>query len=506
MSFSEGFDIGYLKVFEAQQEQIFLSVTPRMQRGPGIQRDGVTPPRMTDPHTIPFVMHGIGHPLDSQLYPPSTNAFVQRAGTWTLFEHLSDFCQKHGDKYQIIGVQSCGDLTMNPWHVAFKWEEDRPVLYHLDTLGDPQSIKEPIHERTYRCLVKWKVREPKKPQYEFLDLKFDHVAHGFEVRVQGSDVHGHNYIADKIEFALSGKVIVHRGRDISLSSAIDQFQDVRHVFNVPEVKVKDTRGRDSDKINFGEHVLFHNLNARRAALASPIIIELRIPKKDLAVAWDDLRESLVSKYHYRESQDSPTSRGEFRKYSQNSVELFYRHNVYPFGVLGGANGMIVGLASGGLSGRVGNTLEGIIRIMYDFFGCEDALVLDEGFDTFHILNPNPKKRTNDPDNYKYTNEEILNQAAAFTRTRMAADQSEYADAEEKKSAIDRYPLGDNMWAWPLNKPSYDKVAEYCNQNSIVPDPLRKLDVMAVEPRRSQMRAVLIFAVRKSNASELSSTH
>jgi hypothetical protein len=509
MSFSEGFDIGYLKVSADRQEDIFLSVTPQMRLGPGIQRDGVTAPRMTDPHTVPFVMGRGIPPLDARDFPATTNAYVQRAGTWTLFEHVYRFVEKHGKDYRIIGVQSNGDLTMNPWHVALTWEDGRPVLYHLATAGDPPSIHEPVHERTYRCLVKWKPGS-KDYLYEFLDLKFDAVNRGYEARlVQPDSGDGSTreqtetqiHITDDIEFALSGKVIVHKGHDISLSSAIDQFQDVRHIFNVPEIDVRDMQGSLRGKINFGEHVLFHDLNARRAALTSPIIVDLRIPNRDLVVHIEDLKNTLVNRHHYRVSQDSPTSRGEFRKYSDTSVELFYRHNVYPFGVLGGARGALVCLSSGGLSGRVGNTLEGIIRIMYDFFACEDALVLDEGYDTFHLLNPNPKKEQKDSDNYKYNNQDILKQVAAFTLWRMESDQAECKEAENKKEEKDRYKLGADMWKWPLNTAGYQLVTEYCTEHKISPAPPSNLDVLAVEPRRSQMRSVLIFAVRRSPAGE-----
>src|SRR6266403_3781405 len=101
MSFAEGFDIGYLKVYSERNEDIFLSVTPRMRLGPGIQRDGITSPRMTDPHTVPFVMEKIKVPggqsqFNDRDYPPTTNPHVQRAGTWTLFEHVKKFHEVHG--------------------------------------------------------------------------------------------------------------------------------------------------------------------------------------------------------------------------------------------------------------------------------------------------------------------------------------------------------------------------------------------------------------------------
>jgi len=223
----------------------------------------------------------------------------------------------------------------------------------------------------------------------------------------------------------------------------------------------------------------------------------------LIVHFEDLAKELEGRYHYSRSIESPTRRGEYRRYSENSVEIFYRHNVYPFGVIGGSPGEIVCLASGGLSGRVGNTLEGIIRIMFDFFGCDDAIVLDEGYDTFHIVNPNPKKKQSDPDNYRYDNDKILHQVAAFTLWRMQMDgtESEEADqkAKEEKREEDRYKQGCDPWAWPLNCPVAKVVEDYCRENNIAAQPPSKLDVMAVEPRRSQMRSVLIFAVRRDEA-------
>jgi hypothetical protein len=511
MSFAESFDIGYLKVFANRHEDVFLSVTPNMRLGPGIQRDGVTAPRMTDPHTIPFAVGTSGQVLNKEHYPATTNAFIQRAGTRTLFEHIQEFIHCHGKEYRIIGVQSCGDLTMNHWHVAFTWEEGLPVLYHLGTRSDPTEMQEPWHDRIYRCLVKWKSKEKERP-YEFLDLRFAQIGNRIEVSEAKADDTGDGsgdeckncYITNEIDFALSGKIIINRGRDVSLASAIDRFQDVRHIFNLPEIPVRNQQGQLQGKINFGEYALFHDLNVRRAALSSPVIIDLKVPSHDLVVHFEDLEKELIKRYHYSQSLESPTRRGEYRRYSEYSVEIFYRHNVYPFGVVGGRSGEIVCLASGGLSGRVGNTLEGIIRIMFDFFGCNDALVLDEGYDTFHIVNPNPKRKATDPDNYKYDNNEILNQVAAFTLWRAMADKQECEDAENEKEPKDRYRLGSDLWRWPLNKKVIDAVNKYCQkqQHEIVPQPASALDVMAVAPRRSQMRSVLIFAaLRNADSSE-----
>jgi len=42
-------------ITEGGDEHLFLSVSPGLEHGPGIQRDGISNPRMTDPHSVPAV-------------------------------------------------------------------------------------------------------------------------------------------------------------------------------------------------------------------------------------------------------------------------------------------------------------------------------------------------------------------------------------------------------------------------------------------------------------------
>ena len=117
MPINERFSISFLKTTKPD-ESMFVSVTSGFEHGPGIKRDGITPPRMNDPHSIPYICNSRNLPFNSRL-PETTNAYIQRAGTWTLFHHLKEFHETLGDKWLIVGVQSCGDLTMNPWHIAY---------------------------------------------------------------------------------------------------------------------------------------------------------------------------------------------------------------------------------------------------------------------------------------------------------------------------------------------------------------------------------------------------
>ncbi len=511
MSYSEIFNIGYLKTYSKFNEEIFLSVTPNFYSGPGIQRDGLTAPRMIDPHTVQQVWGANVGAYNNANLPETTNPYIQRAGTWTIFQHVNNFIENYGSDYTIIGVQSCGDLTMNPWHVALiKHTDNKNSLCRLNI---PGSFIEPIEDRSYRCLVKWNedmITGIHDMRYEFIDLKFFDldrqeimtkiIDDDYKSRMadwfKKSKVNPEN-ITDNIEFALSGKPIIQKGSDIIIANVIDSFQDVRHIFNLPSVDAYTfrTNGRIG-KINFGEYVLYNNLNVRRAAIHSSIIVTIEDPQIDVRVKWNELK-CVLDERHFKEVYSSPTKRGEYRKYDQKSVEIFFPYNVYPFGVIGGGkSGGLACLAAGGLSGRVGTTLEGITRIMYDFFGCEDALVLDEGYDTFHIINPNEKKNKTDNDDLKYNNEQMLEQIASFTLKRIQDD-----DTDCKLTTND-YHFKNDFKEWPLNKPLIKKLDDYAKSKGITPKSLSELEIIAVEPKRSQIRSVIIFAKKQGKRAEI----
>jgi len=433
--------------------------------------------------------------------PATTDAYIQRAGTWTLYQHLKEFNNYLGKKWQIIGVQSCGDLTMNPWHLAYvRNSYIRNQQINLCCLLSEDESREPFSSRIYRCIVKWdsKVLKYSKRRFEALDLTFHSVPGpgGVSIviedthrrqdysswlnKLQGYDSITHD-IAPFIDFALAGKPLVINSEELSLSNAIDRFQDVRHIFNLPTVRASGAyKGQPVHEVNFGEYQLFRNLNERRAALSSAVIVDLSIGDH-IRVSWKDL-ESKLRERHFKPVVDSPTRRGQFRKYSddtrQDKAEIFFPHNVYPFGVLGLHEDELVCLASGGLSGRVGNTLEGISRIMFDFFGCDDAMVLDEGYDTFQIINPLAAGL------YKYTNDELIARILSFTK--------EISDDEQKKSldTTVNYKYQGGLKLWPLNKSLFEEIEQDFNKSG----QCDYSDVLSVRPHRSQMRSVLIFAV------------
>jgi len=385
---------------------------------------------------------------------------------------------------------------MNPWHVAYLGDShisgQHCKLCALSTDEDPDH-KEPFGKRVYHSLVKWRqpVAERLGKAYEFLDLQISNGPKGpeiiidrdstrteYDLLLKGLD--GYNDVEKDIgklvHFTLSGKPIVDAGIELALSNAIDRFQDVRHIFNLPAVAAHGVyNGQDVNEIIFGEYQLFGRLNERRAALQTAVRISLNI-ESNVAVKWADLEKKLLAR-HFRAVSESPTKRGDFRKLDSETVEIFYPHNVYPFGVIGLSQDGLVCLASGGLSGRVGNTLEGITRIMFDFFGCADAMVLDEGFDTFQIVNPSVGDGV-----YKFTNEDILLSTLSLAHHQL---QSEVSMAPNHD--------GQSMRQWPLNIALCDEIEnDYQNAGGS----RGHKEVFVVQPHRSQMRSIIIYAVKK----------
>ncbi|NCS29197.1 MAG: hypothetical protein GPJ18_11730 [Microcystis aeruginosa F13-15] len=502
------FNTGSLTL-DTEKEQLFVSVTPDYQKGPGIQRDGITSPRMQDPHAVQDIMF----PRLTRTAIPgldsTTNAYEQRAGTWTLYHHLKEFCAQRGEDWLIIGAQGCGDLTMNPWHLAYLGPN-----YYINSLQNqlcgmflPGGYQEPINQRIYRCLVKWcdAMATHLGHRYEFLDLKF--MAGGANI-IQINDpkvarkydaflrpLPGYNpdlqNIAPFLEFALAGKTIIQQGDVVPLFTAIDRFQDVRHIFCLPyQIPCAGNfRRQGIDKINLGEYQLYGDLNARRAALNGPIIVEtqlnplggfLQINLGDPAVA-DELTRN-----NFKQVNFSPRRAGEYFPYpGGDTVEIYFPKSIYPFGILGMSGQKIICFASSGLSGRIGNTLEGITLIMSDGFSAEEAMVLDEGFDVFQMINP-----MKDDHAFTYTNDDLLDRVLAFTHDQMLLD-----TAASVNNPVNGPALGGDMREWPLNRDLLNQVEiDYGIRGS----GLDYADIFPVRLRRSQIRSILIVAVRKNH--------
>ncbi len=135
--------------------------------------------------------------------------------------------------------------------------------------------------------------------------------------------------------------------------------------------------------------------------------------------------------------------------------------------------------------RIGNTLEGITLIMSDGFGAEEAMVLDEGCDVFQMINP-----MSDDHAFTYTNDELLDRVLAFTHDQMLSD-----TAASTRNPVNGPALGGDMRQWPLNQNLLNQVEiDY----GIRAAGLDYTDIFPVRLSRSQIRSILIVAVRKNH--------
>jgi hypothetical protein len=128
-----------------------------------------------------------------------------------------------------------------------------------------------------------------------------------------------------------------------------------------------------------------------------------------------------------------------------------------------------------------------------------------------LVNPNPKLREDDVDRYVCDNESLLKQVAAFTQWRSENDHQESVRRTHPNEPTETERYHDKMASkigpkterrfenWPLNRPVFDELADYCRSNGVQPSDPRRLEAFAVPPLRSQMRAVIIFAVQKKKS-------
>ena len=172
-----------------------------------------------------------------------------------------------------VVIQGAGDLSMNRWNVA---------LYEGE-LFYPEG--EPILSRVYPCFLKWKDGALLIPEKKELASDFDTTEYHGERRAQerrkleenervsrakkiketvgdqrrgmllgdelaiarlrffpgnratlegGSSTEG---IEEAIDFAIYGKPVLWGGRVLEPQEVVEQFEDVRHVFNLPNLKI-----------------------------------------------------------------------------------------------------------------------------------------------------------------------------------------------------------------------------------------------------------------------------
>ena len=332
-------------------------------------------------------------------------------------------------------MQGCGDLTMNGWNVAFLAWPSYPKEAEWTLLHPPD---EPLHDRTYTCLIKWargrdsrQLKEIAKlgirivHPYQIASVQF----HGPAPTQQGKQpdrhvlFHGHP-IGHLIEFAVCGRRVCRSGKVTRLANIVREFTDARHIFKMPnlnpDLDIDEARYRGlpayrsrprnlynentRNDVWLGEAALIQgDRNLRVAALEHTIQInarELGAPRNSIETI---LKREDQHGFQEVGAADEITSAGQWRWVPEGRetwLEIFFPRSQYPCSMIGtqaedehGGHDQKPGIvdtdklfffAHGHTYGQNGCTIRQAARYLQNQ-GAWDALVFDEGQDVFQLL-------------------------------------------------------------------------------------------------------------------------
>lgn len=341
--------------------------------------------------------------------------------------HAEEFLKMHPG-WVIIAQQGNGDLTMNYWNVCFVNDGKESKLLYLNG--------EPVSDRTYSCLIKWKKTDLQPAGLSIEEVRFQpypgrnphrmvwvrNVAPG--VRGKWSWVP----CGDRIEFAASNQQIIHDGQVVELGGIIDQFSDLRHVLRMPnlnpteqlvdgEPRNEATKSyrprsyygqRQYGEVWLGEELFLRDTNARRLALSGSVVLDFP-PGADAARLRGALKEpwrkQLANEMQYKEIDRSrrPSSSGEWR-FEWNDpqtqrIDVYFRRNIYPWTIVGLTKDQrtVVCLACTANHPRgIGWTIEEAAKYLVDQYRVHNALLIDEGMDVFQSVWPDGYSNPDNP--------------------------------------------------------------------------------------------------------------
>jgi hypothetical protein len=313
-------------------------------------------------------------------------------------------CEGH----DIIGIQGCGDLTMNAWNVAYvnsdlgvdrKSGQKPPVLVCID------QEKEHLAYRTYSCLVKWKSFKGIAGRVTIEEVQFRPKITAGNPNEMVWVRFGNKWLprGDLIEFAVSNQQVIRDGEIVSVVTTCHQFGDLRHLIQMPNLNpegplypgepIKHNRryrprqyfNRDQEgDIWLGEAFLKdESQNLLRAALSGPVYIDFP-PDCNETI----LRGALnLAGYREVSSALGPLSPGDWRfahrSLQETVLEIYFKRNTYGWTMIGlsSDNRRILCLACTGKPGKIGYTLEQAAEVLLRA-GAHNALLMDEGKDVF----------------------------------------------------------------------------------------------------------------------------
>jgi hypothetical protein len=164
--------------------------------------------------------------------------------------------ERDGNPSNVV-IQGAGDLSMNVWNVGY-WRSGRHNQVVL-----PEN--EPFSSRLYNCLILWRMdasADRVRAASEYIngrgsDRRPIGVALGADMAIAplrfspgpphvqlpefgGSAIQSDvPPIRDLVEFALYGKLIAREGEVLELSHIVEEFQDLRHVYLLPNLNPQD---------------------------------------------------------------------------------------------------------------------------------------------------------------------------------------------------------------------------------------------------------------------------
>jgi len=434
----EPVELSIVSFHRDDKEDIFLTYTWDRSEGPDIRRTGKGPPYM-----------GLigGEPGDVTTHP-----FGLRLGTWLIREEMRELekaeAQQNLDdaykgnstegdiavleqtlneletvsshekgfadaypNHEIIGFQGCGDLTMNEWNVAYVnsclAKGTRPALIHL-----PQ---EPLEQRLYSCLIKWKGDKDRPSRLTIQETRFNRLSCVSDTNELVWVRHDESWmpVGDLVEFAVSNQQVIREGNIVPVVTTCSQFGDLRHLLHMPNLNPKEPlyqseipkhpnsyRPRQYFNKNqfgdiwLGEENLLRDTsqNLLRTALFGPVFLDFPPDANEVIL------RSALERENYEEAPSSleHLTPGKWRFVSRGPqvtvLEIFFRRNHYGWTMigLGEDSRRIYCLACKGKPGITGGTVttgytvEEAAAFLLDL-GVRNALLMDEGEDVMQLV-------------------------------------------------------------------------------------------------------------------------
>ncbi len=165
------------------------------------------------------------------------NAFEKNKGDTRIYhshveEHIKNLGLNRLQDGLVFVVISNGNLGNNPWHLAWQYDEEKKLYCHEN---------EPFTKRSYTCFI---VPRDKTKKAFIGKVRFNESEDLL-------DENGKNFPSE-VKWCNYGQQIVKDSKVVEIEEIIEQFADVRHVFELKDW-IKD-RNNQEEKANFEKNL------------------------------------------------------------------------------------------------------------------------------------------------------------------------------------------------------------------------------------------------------------